>query len=103
MKQPKTIIKYLVNDPRFEICFEMTVSLSRPPVYAEQISEATGISAAGTGQEPKRAVPGPGVMPLPGREPGGAGRRRGKGAAGGCGCPTKGKRRNRGVFFSPKG
>lgn len=43
MKQPKTIIKYLVNDPR--ICFEMTVSVSSPPDYAEHISEATGISA----------------------------------------------------------
>lgn len=50
MKQPKTIIKYLVNDPR--ICFEMTLSVPSPPVYPEQISEATGISAAAARQEP---------------------------------------------------
>lgn len=44
MKQPKTIIKYLVNDPR--ICFEMTVSVSsqftqsrspRPRVFQQQL------------------------------------------------------------------
>lgn len=81
MKQPKTIIKYLVNDPR--ICFEMTVSLSSPPVYAEQISEATGVSAAAR-HEPNQPVPGTGGDVFAGQ---GAGRSRDEARGAGTGLP----------------
>lgn len=53
MKQPKTIIKYLVNDPR--ICFEMTVSVSsqsrspRPRVFQHRLGKNRNSRVPGTG------------------------------------------------------
>lgn len=58
MKQPKTIIKYLVNDPR--ICFEMTVSVSsqftqsrspRPRVFQQQLGRNRNSRVPRTGGE----------------------------------------------------
>lgn len=81
----------------------MTVSLSSPPVYAEQISEATGTSAAARQDRTSRS-PGAGVMFLPGREQGGAGMRREERERGwrGMRVPEEGKEAASLLLLSPR-